>query len=156
MNYYDDVYSKIFNLSKIKSDEKKEFMRIALTDFSVAGAVLLHIFTLGWFSYIYYGIAHSKFPKIKQNDFSAGRAIGFLFIPFYNIYWRFVFWLRLVDRINLQLKLRNIKYEVPKSLILTTLILGVIPYLNLLTLLILFPICIGVVQSGINKIVHSR
>ena len=156
MNNYEDIYSEFFDLSKIKSDDKKNFMRTALKDFPVAGAVLLHIFTLGLFSLIYYGIAHSKFPKIKRNDFSAGRAIGFRFIPFFNLYWHFVFDLRLVDRINLQLKLRDIKHEVPKGLILTNRILGVIPYLNLLTLPILSPIGIGVIQSGINKIVHSR
>lgn len=79
-----------------------------------------------------------------------------MFIPFFSLYWQFVFHLRLVDRINLQLKLRKIKYEVPKGLILTNRILGVIPFLNLLTLPILSPICIGIIQNGINKIVQSR
>ena len=63
MDNYENIYSEQFDLSKIKSDDKKEFMRTALKDFPVAGAVLLHIFTLGIFSLIYYGIAHSKFPK---------------------------------------------------------------------------------------------
>lgn len=155
MDDYEEIYSGPFDLSKIKSDDKKEFMRTTLKEFPVAGAVLLHIFTLGIFSLIYYGITHSKFPKIKSDDFSAGKAIGFRFIPFFNLYWRFVFDLRLVDRINLQLRLRNIKHEVPRSLILTNRILGLIPYLNILTLLIISPICVGVIQSGINKVVHS-
>ena len=156
MDNYESIYSELYDLGKIKPADKKEMMQTSLKDFPVAGAVLLHIFTLGIFSLIYYGIAHSKFPKIKQNDFSVGRAIGFSFIPFFSIYWKFVFWLRLVDRINLQLKLRNIKHQVPKALILTNRILGVIPYLNILTLMILSPICVGFVQSGINKIANNK
>ena len=104
MSSYEDIYSKSFDLHNIKSGDKRELMRTELKSFPVAGAVLLHIFTLGIFSFIYYGLAHSKFPKIKQNDFPAARAIGFMFIPIFSIYWQFVFWLRLVDRINLQLK----------------------------------------------------
>lgn len=137
-------------------DKRKEFMKISLKHFSVAGAVLLHIFTLGLFSLVYYGLSHSNFPKIKANDFSAGKAIGFRFIPFFNIYWKFVFDLRLVDKINLQLRLRGIKYHVSRDLILTNRILGVIPYLNVLTLSVLSPICIGVIQKGINKIVQNK
>lgn len=153
---YEDIYYDTFDLKKVKPSDKKKFMKTGLNHFSVAGAVLLHIITLGLFSLIYYGIAHARFPKIKKNDCGAGAAIGFMFIPFFNLYWTFFYWLRLTDRINLQLEFRNINKKIPKALILTTRIFSVIPYLNLLVLPILSSICIGYVQSGINKIVASK
>lgn len=152
-----NVYSPIFNIAKISADQKEEFKRHGFAStFPVAVVVILHFLTIGIFTTIYMGLKHSKLPLIKPNDFSAGKAIGFLFIPFFNIYWYFVFWLRLVDRINFQYRLRNQPDPVPKGLMITALIISLIPYLGLIGGLVLMPICAGMIQSACNKLVLSK
>ena len=89
---------------------------------------------------------------IRDNDFSAGKAIGFLFIPFFNFYWEFRFWIRLVDRINFQFKLRNQPMPLSRGLTLATVIMGVIPYVGLLSLIVFFPIIEGQIQNATNRL----
>lgn len=146
------VYESYFNVNDIAPDMRESLKRHGMRKFPTAVAILLHFVTLGIFTIIYYGLKHSELPKIKSDDFSAGRAIGFLFIPFYNIYWEFKFWLRLCDRINFQCKLRNMGSPVPRGLLLATVIVGLIPYINLISWAILLPISIGFIQSAINKL----
>ncbi|MDD5591620.1 MAG: hypothetical protein PHY18_06845, partial [Dehalococcoidales bacterium] len=64
-------------------------------------------------------------------DFGAGRAIGFWFIPGFNLYWVFRFCLRLVDRVNFQLRLRGLKTTIGRGFVLATVIIGVISSLFL-------------------------
>ena len=145
----------LFN--KIPKDQKEDLVRHGFfSTFPVAVVVILHFLTFGLFTTIYMGLKHSKLPLIKHDDFSAGKAIGFLFIPFFNIYWYFVFWLRLVDRINFQHKLRNQPELIPKALMITTLILALIPYANMVGVFILMPICVGLIQSACNKLALSQ
>jgi hypothetical protein len=153
------VYDTDFNVKKISAANKKKYMKHRLTNFPPVASIILHIVTLGIFTMIYYGIKHGQLPRIKDDDFGAGKAIGFLFIPFFNFYWIFIFWIRLVDRINLQLRLRNIE-EVPRGLIMTIPILTVVSIIPLLGYLTSFanyfvvtPISLALLQSSINKIV---
>ena len=44
---------------------------------------------------------------MKHDDPTAAKSIGFLWIPVFNLYWSFVVWRRLVDRINFQYRLRG-------------------------------------------------
>lgn len=91
------------------------------------------ILTIGIFGTIYLGLKHSKLPLIKSDDFTAGKGIGFLFIPFFNLYWQFVFWLRLVDRINFQYRLRGEPDPVSRDLALWTIILSLVGFVFLIT-----------------------
>lgn len=73
-----------------------------LSEFPVWAVVLLDIF-VPIFSVIWFGLMHDNLPKNRQDDPSAGKAIGFCFIPFFNIwYWNFVIYPRLVLRVNEQ------------------------------------------------------
>jgi hypothetical protein len=114
---------------------------------------------------------------IKHDDFKARRAIGFMFIPFFNVYWQFRFWLRLVDRVNLQLRLRGFIPTISKGLMLTMIIVGllllavlggiigtrfgvawtcaIILVANLAAILV-YPICIVQIQRACNKIVLNE
>ena len=112
---------------------------------------------MGIFTTIFCGLKHSQFPLIKPDDFGAGKAIGFMFIPFFNIYWMFVFWLRLTDRINFQFKIRNQIAPVSRGLVLAALIVMFVPYLGMLVSgLILMPIAIGQIQSSCNTLAMHR
>jgi hypothetical protein len=82
--------------------------------------ILLSILTLGIFGAIYHLLKHGRLPVVKHDDPSAGKAIGFMFIPFYNLYWVFVAWPRLADRINFQYRLRGQPPPISRSLVVTT------------------------------------
>ena len=47
--------------------------------------------TLGLFTFIYQGLNFSKLPVARHDDFGSGKAIGFMFIPIYSLYWTFRF-----------------------------------------------------------------
>ena len=81
---------------------------------------MLSIITLGIFGLVYMGLKHGQLPKVKSNDPGAGKAIGFWFIPFFHYYWIFVFWLRLVDRINFQYRLRGAPAPVSRNFAIWT------------------------------------
>jgi hypothetical protein len=124
-----------------------------LTEFSGAAVVILHIITLGIFSFFYWPLMHGKFPKNRPDDPSAGKALGFMFIPLFNIYWFFFASLRLIDRIDEQRTARGLA-PMGKGLILTTLILSCIPYFNFLVMFIMWPIVAGTTQGNINELVR--
>ena len=88
-----------------------------LTTFPAWAAGLLHVTTFGLFSIIQMGLTHDRLPKVYTDDPSAGRAIGFTFIPYFNMYWIFFNSMRLADRINLQYRLRGLPDGVPRGFI---------------------------------------
>lgn len=100
----------------------RQYQHSITSTFPVAASVFLSVITFGIFTYIYYGLMHSKLPKIKSDDFSGGRAIGFLFIPFFNIGWIAIFWIKLVDRINHQFRARNLEPVASMGLAIVTLV----------------------------------
>ena len=137
------------------------FLQHRLTHFDTAGAVVLGIITLNVFAVIYHGLKFSRLPRVRADDFTAGRAIGFLFIPFFNFHWIFVYWTRLAQRMNFQFKLRNLPPPVSAGLgiavaILT--ILSILPGLGIATAavnwLILVPILSAQIQSAANQLAY--
>src|ERR1044071_7711739 len=73
-----------------------------LTSFPVALVVIFHLLTFGLFSLIHFHLMNDRMPKVRPDDPSAGKAIGFFFIPLFNLYWIFFANIRLVDRIDEQ------------------------------------------------------
>jgi len=127
-----------------------------LTRFEPAVVIILHFVTFGLFTFIWFGLKHGQLPVVAQDDPSAGKAIGFMFIPFFNLYWLFVYWMRLCDRINFQLALRGLPPKAPKGLAQGTCICTLIPYAGgLLNYFILMPILAGTLQSAINMLVDA-
>ena len=158
----ENIYGTNFDLKKISAENKKKYMKHTLTEFPAVASIILHIITLGIFTIIYYGIKHGQLPKITEDDPSAGKAIGFLFIPFFNFYWIFRFWIGLIDRVNLQLKLRNME-EVPRGLAITIPILkivNIVPVINYMTFFanhfVIIPITLALLQSSINKLAGGK
>ena len=151
------VYDARFDLSQISVEQREQYKQHSFLDtFPVAVVILLHFVTLGIFTFIFMGLKHSKLPKIKHDDFSAGKAIGFMFIPFFNFYWIFMFWMRLVDRINFQFRLRGQTPPIDRGLVLATVIIDFVPYLGLFVSgLILFPIVVGEIQSACNTLANE-
>jgi hypothetical protein len=131
-----------------------------LNAFPAFGAVLLSMF-VPFFSLIFYGIAHGQLPRRRPDDPSTGRAIGFMFIPFFNIYWTCFFWVRLCTRINDELARAGQPPAAPRALIITMLwmMLGMfIPLLNILVMIalgVMSIVFIALLQSSINTLVRA-
>ena len=133
--------------------ERARLAQHQLRPFSVFGAIVLHYITFGIWSWIHFSLMHDKLPKAATNDPSAGKAIGFMFIPYFNLYWVFFNSLRLADRLSLQLALRGLPNRAPKGMMTAACIVGVIPYVNLIIgWLITWPIAVGMLQSSVNKV----
>lgn len=122
-----------------------------LTNFPVVGAILLHFLTCGLFSFIWLGLMHGKLPKVRGDDPSAGRAIGFCFIPFFNLYWIFFSYRRLCLRVDEQRELYGLPPGNLTGIATTACVFQVIPYVNLLIGSTIFlPIFLGLMQSSVN------
>lgn len=126
-----------------------------LTEFSVGLIVLLQIVTLGIFGLIWFGLMADKMPKTRHDDPSAGKHIGFMFIPFFNFYWVFFAYIRLCERIAQQRELRGMAPESLKGLAIATCIVGLIPYVGCCVgPLIMWPLFFGMLQSKVNELVQ--
>lgn len=153
-NINNNIYDENFPISSLSLQQihnyKSHFFR---EEFNTAVGIILHFLTFGIFTFIQVGLMHSKLPKIKQDDFGSGKAIGFMFIPFFNLYWIFMFYVRLTRRINFQYKLRNISLPLSSGFAIATCILMLIPYINIISYFILLPVLYGQIQSSVNNLI---
>jgi hypothetical protein len=127
-----------------------------LTSFPVVALILLHYLTCGVFSWIWLNLMHGKLPRVRSDDPSAGRAIGFCFIPFFNLYWIFFTLRRLCLRVDEQRELYGLPPSNLRGMATTACIFQVIPYVNaLFGYTVVTPIYIGLMQSSINQLVKK-
>jgi hypothetical protein len=124
-----------------------------LTAFSTGLVVLFHYITLSIFSLIRFGLMHGQMPKVRQDDPSAGKAIGFMFIPFYNFYWVFFNYVRLVKRIDELRQFHGLPESNLRGLAIARCVVGIIPYVNIIGFLTLDAIFFAMVQSSVNELV---
>lgn len=68
--------------------------------FPVAVLILLHFLTAGLFTFFRTTGTHGVLPKFRTDAPNAFMAIGLLFVPFYNLYWLFVVYPRLAQRVD--------------------------------------------------------
>jgi hypothetical protein len=75
-------------------------------------------------------------PEMRYTDggkwVTPGAAVGFLFVPFYNLYWVFVANMGLCEAINRSLITRGGAPRAPKGLAIACCIVNIVPYCNLL------------------------
>jgi hypothetical protein len=104
-----DLYSTAVDLNQVLTPQEREAYKQHLLSPGMApwAVVVLSAVTVGIFGSVYLQLKQSRLPVVKPDDPSATKAIGFMFIPFFNIYWYFVVWPRLVDRLNFQYRLRG-------------------------------------------------
>jgi hypothetical protein len=125
-----------------------------LQSFDVGVAILLHFVTLGIFSFFHFNLMHGNLPKLRPDDPSAGKAIGFMFIPFFNLYWVFFSYTRLCLRIDEQRVQRGLPPSNLQGLAIAMCVTMIIPYVNLFICWpILAPIFFGMLRSSANELV---
>ena len=128
----------------------------ALGTFPVVAVILLHYVTLGIFSIFWINLTHGKLPRVRSDDPSGGRALGFSFIPFFNLYWIFFSYLRLCTRIDEQRNVYGLAPRGLEGLATTNCIFQVIPGINILLGYTLFtPVFIGNLQSSVNQLAEA-
>lgn len=143
------------NVEEISPGERVALSRHQLTAFPVWAAVILHLITFGLASFIRFNLMHGKLPKAERDDPSAGKGIGFHFIPYFNYYW--VFWngLRLADRINLQCRLRGIPLPVSRGLVISAGVASVVPYVQFITGPLVWLAVAIAMQRAVNAVVEA-
>ena len=152
-----NVYDSAVDLDRaLTPEERAAYSERTLSRFPTWLVVVLHFLTLGIFTLIYQGLKLSKLPRVRENDFGAGKGIGYNFIPFYNLYWVFRFVNAINDRLNFQLRLRGERPRSPRGLGISCCVLWVIPYISVITWLILMPIMSAYMQSATNRLVDLR
>ena len=83
-------HNYVYTMPDVRMLPLEERARLAVHDvkpFPVWLAGVLNVLTFGLFSVIHFGRLHDRLPRASQNDPSTARAIGFQFIPYYNLYW---------------------------------------------------------------------
>ena len=132
--------------------ERVALMRHDVGAFPVWAAVVLHFLTFGIFSFIHFSRLHDQLPRAEHDDPSTAKAIGFSFIPYFQVYWIVFNILRLADRLNLQFRLRGQPDGIPRGLAMTAGVLTVVPYVNVLGFLLLSPFVVASFQRAANRI----
>ena len=127
-----------------------------LTEFSAGLMVFLSFLTVGIFPWIYFALMHGKLPRNREDDPGGGKAVGFLFIPFFNLYWQFVVCQRLCVRINEQRALRGLPQNAPTGFAVAVCILNLIPYVGIASLIFVWPVFVAMLQSNVNELVRLR
>lgn len=126
-----------------------------LSEFPAAVAVLLHFLTFGLGTWILMGLMHGRLPKNRFDDPGTAKAILYLFIPFYNIYWMFFLTSRLCDRIDEQRRQQGLPIDAPRGLGTMGCIMVLIPYVSIIGFLMIWPAFIGILQSKVNELVGA-
>ena len=164
------IYQDAFNINQLSDSEKEEYKKNGFFEqIPLKNLQWLHYLTLGLSTTFWYGMQYSKLPKIQDDDFDSIKAIGFAFIPIFNIFWLFIFWDKFLKRINFQLKIRgeeeikqNLKYLGNNITLMIPIftIASVIPILGIATALlnyfILMPTILKETHSAIEKLAQEN
>jgi hypothetical protein len=102
-----------------------------LLTFAMLMWVVRLVFGLVWL-YSAWNSIPPEFRFTKSRQMSPGAAIGFMFVPIYNLYWIFAANVGLCDALDYGLMSVGSYRRGPRALAITSCILQVIPYANLL------------------------
>ena len=138
----------------ISAGERAALAKHDLQAFPVWATAVLHVLTLGVFSFFHFNAMHERLPKGERDDPSAFKAIALHFVPYFNFYWVFFSALRLNDRVNMQLRLRGEEDRASRTAVIVACVLSVIPYLNFLTAPIAWIAVAISMQRAVNRIVE--
>lgn len=129
---------------------------LAPIPFSTPIAVVLHFLGSGLFTSLKLALMHGQLRPRRADDPNAGKAAGFLFIPFFNLYWLFFMYGRLATRVNEALAESGSPRRVSDALVITTCVLTLVPFVGWAAFAVLWPIVLGQFQSAMNELACGR
>jgi hypothetical protein len=105
--------------------------------------------------------AWSSVPdQMRYNDagrwITPGQAVGYNFIPFYNLYWVFVANLGLCEAINRTLVAQGKQPKAPKGLAIAACVSQLVPYCNLLVGPILWAVYMFMVDGARREMLNPQ
>jgi len=106
------------DLAQLSAGERAALSRHQLQRFPAWMVALLTPLTLGLFPLIHFGLQHDRLPTAHEKDPTSAKAIGYSFVPYYNLYWVLFNTLRLADRVELQYRLRGQAGGAPRGMLL--------------------------------------
>ena len=125
----------------------------------VANAVIFVILTFGIYHLFWLGRIFTELHSRRATTITPGKAVGFLFIPFFNLVWVFMVWKEIGDAISRQYVSAGLRppgtavvWLAPVSLILGLVLNIAAPPLGSVIILILLPISMGLAQSWMNEL----
>jgi len=114
----------------------------------VAAAVWLH---MAWAS-----VPASMRCTDRGRWITPGKAVGYLFVPVYNLYWMFVANQGLCEAVNRVLLAQGAQPRAPRGLATTACVVQVIPYFNLLVAPILWAVYMFQVDGARREMLNPR
>ena len=134
--------------------ERAVLSRHGLRAFPIWATVVTHVFSLGIASWIRFNVMHDQLPKAEHDDPTAFKAIALHLAPYFNMYWVFFNGLRLTDRVNLQLRLRDEAPTIDRRIVIGAGVASVIPYVNFVLAPIVWLAVAIQMQRAVNRIVE--
>ena len=153
-----DLYSTAVDLNQVLTPQEREAYKQNLLSPGMPPwvVVALSAVTVGIFGTVYLQLKQSRLPIVKPNDPGAAKAIGFLFIPLFNIYWYFVVWRRLVDRLNFQYRLRGLPAPIDRGQMTVAQILALLGGMVLFVGWIWVLVFAAQIQSASNDLAEGK
>ena len=130
-----------------------------LTEFPTWAVIVLSIMTLGIFGVIYHGPQALKLPKVRSDDFGAGKGDRVSVHPLLQPLLEVHLLDRLADRINFQYRLRGAPPPVSRDLAIWTNITGIAGAFIFVTWLawpILACVSAAQIQNAANRLVNGE
>lgn len=90
---------------------------LVFKQYPIAAMVMLNLVTVGIFGHFWVAHWHGLMPKRRPDDPSTARAMWFLLLPLYNIYWMFESRLRLCTRLDEEYATAGLRVRAPRELV---------------------------------------
>ncbi len=109
------------------SNGNSNVVAVTYRPFPIAALIALHYATFGIFTFFWITSLHGRLPALRPNHPSGGRAVLLAMLPFVNLYWAYLCYPLLAERLNELMPRHNLKGAIPMSLVLATVSMIVIP-----------------------------
>lgn len=141
-------------LAAMESSGEEPGAALALVGIGALFLVLAPIGALTWLYKAWSSVPPDMRCTEQGKWVTPGQAIGFLFIPLFNLYWIFIANVGLCEAINRTLVARGGQPRAPKGLAIAACVGHLVPYCNILVSPILWTIYMVMVDNARREMVN--